>query len=67
MTKFALNNKDIDSIKGAIPKSKKWFEIVKFSDDEYILLEHLGDNVGEIATFTYNEMKTIWMMLSSEK
>jgi len=67
MTKFALNNKDIDSIKGSIAKSKKTFELIKFSDDEYILLEHIGDNVGEIATFTYNEMKTLWMMLSSER
>lgn len=66
MTKFALNNKDVDSIKGGIPKSKKSFEIIKFSDDEYILLEHVGDSVGEIATFTYQEFKTIWMMLSEK-
>ena len=66
MTKFALNNPDVDSIKADIPKSKKSFEIVKFNDDEYILLEHVGDSVGEIASFTYNEMKTLWMMLSSQ-
>ncbi len=66
MTKFALNNKDIDSIKGGIAKSNKSFEIIKFSDDEYILLEHIGDSVGEIASFTFQEMKTLWMMLSSQ-
>jgi hypothetical protein len=64
MTRFALNNKDIDSIKGGIINSKKTFELIKFNDDEYILLEHVGDSVAEIATFTYNEMKTIWLMLT---
>ena len=66
MTKFALNNKDIDSIKGCIAKSDKTFELIKFNDDEYILLEHNGDSVGEIASFTFQEMKTLWMMLSSQ-
>lgn len=64
--RFALNNKDIDSIKGGVLKSNKTLEIIKFSDDEYILLEHVGDSVGEIASFTYQEMKTLWMMLSSQ-
>lgn len=64
--KFALNDKDIDSIKGGVLKSKKTLEIIKFDDDEYILLEHDGDSVGEIASFTYQEMKTLWMMLSSQ-
>lgn len=65
MSKFALN-KDFESIRTNIPKSAKSFEINKFGKDEYALLEHVGDSVGEIYTFTKEELKALWIMLTTE-
>jgi hypothetical protein len=65
MSKFALN-KDFESIRTNVPKTAKSFEISKFGKDEYMLLEHSGDSVGEIYTFTKEELKAIWIMLTTE-
>lgn len=62
MPRFALN-KDFDSIKGGVRGSKKTLELKQFRD-EYILLSHVGDYVEEIASFTAEELKTIWTMLT---
>jgi hypothetical protein len=34
------------------------------SKDEYSIFEHEGDQVREVWTFTYNELKTVWRMLN---
>ncbi len=60
--KFGIN-KDFDSSMARIGKSDKHFEIVRF-EDEYTLLEHHGDSVGEIYTFTKEELRTLWAMMS---
>lgn len=57
--------KDFDSSSGRIGKTDKRLELIRF-EDEYTLLEHIGDNVGEIYTFTKEELRTLWMMLSSQ-
>jgi hypothetical protein len=64
MSKFALADKDFDTVKGGIPKTGKTFELLKLSKDEYILFEHIGNHAGEVASFTYNELKVLWMMLT---
>ena len=64
MSKFALNDKDFDTVKAGIPKSEKVFELLKLDKDEYCLFEHIGDSVGEIATFTKTELWVIWQMLT---
>ena len=64
--KFLLNDKDFDSFKADIPQTGKTLEILKLDKDEYCLLEHIGDNVGEIATFTKKELRVLWQMLSTE-
>jgi hypothetical protein len=66
MSKFALN-KDFESIRVNIPKAAKSFEINKIGKDEYALLEHAGDSVGEIYTFTKEELRSIWIMLSANE
>jgi len=62
--KFALSDKDFASIKFGTPKIKKYFELTKFGKDEYTLLEHNGDNVYELCTFTKDELKRLWIALS---
>ena len=64
MSKFLLDDKDFESTKVGVPKSEKSFEIHKADKDEYILLEHHGDNVGEIYSFTKSELKMLWKMLT---
>lgn len=60
--KFGIG-KDFDSSMARIGKTDKRFELVRF-EDEYTLLEHYGDNVGEIYTFTKEELRTLWAMMS---
>jgi len=64
-SKFALDDKDFESFKADVPGTNKTLEILKFDKDEYCVLEHVGDNVGEIATLTKKELKVLWMMLSN--
>lgn len=63
--KFGIN-KDFDSSMARIGKTNKFFEIVRF-EDEFTLLEHIGDNVGEIYTFTKEELRTLWIMMSERE
>lgn len=63
--KFGIT-KDFDSSSGRIGKTDKSLELVRF-EDEYTLLEHYGDNVGEIYTFTKEELRTLWIMMSAKE
>jgi len=63
--KFGIN-KDFDSSSGRIGKTDKRLELVRF-EDEYTLLEHIGDGVGEIYTFTKEELRTLWVMMSAKE
>ena len=64
--RFALNNKDFDSAHTGTLKSGKSLELTKTGKDEYLLLEHIGDNVGEIYTFTKQELLALWAILTEE-
>jgi len=64
MMKFALAEKDFDSCRAETPKSKKQFRIIKTDKNEFTLFEHIGDSVNGIYEFTYDELKTIWRMLT---
>jgi len=67
MMRFAPSDRDFDSCKVDIPKSKKQFEIIKTGKNEFTLLEHMGDSVNGIYEFTYDELKTLWLMLTTNK
>lgn len=66
MSKFALC-KNFESAKANAPGSKTTFELLKTHEDEYTLLEHVGDHVGEIYSFTKSELRAIWEMLASKE
>jgi hypothetical protein len=66
MTRFAIS-KDFESLIFGMPKSEKTFELVKIDKDEYALLEHKGNNVNEIYTFTKEELRTLWLALTTKK
>jgi len=67
MSKFILDDKDFDSVKGSISNSKKTFEIISLDKDECCLLEHVGDSVGELLTLTKKEWKLLKRMLTGEE
>lgn len=60
--KFGIN-KDFDSSSGFVGKTGKRLELIRF-EDEYTLLEHIGDTVSEITTFNREELRTLWTMMS---
>ena len=64
MTKFALNDKDFDSAKAQVPGTNKVLELLKLGKDEYVLLEHIGNSVGELVSLTKEEFKTLWILLT---
>jgi hypothetical protein len=66
MSKFALD-KNFESIRAGVPGSPRSFELLKASKDEYILLEHVGNQVAEICSFTKSELKSIWIMLTARE
>lgn len=66
--KFALDDKDFSRILAEIKKDGKRVKILELKQfkDEYILLEHIGDSVGELVSLTKDEWKAIWRMLSDK-
>ena len=66
--RFVLNKK-IDSIRSTVPtgKGRQAFEITETDRDQYTLYEHIGDAVWEIHTFTKEELRTIWIMLTTNE
>lgn len=65
---FALDDKDFSKILAEIKKDGKRMKILELRQfkDEYILLEHVGDSVGELVSLTKEEWKAIWRMLSEK-
>lgn len=64
--KFALT-KDFESSNGKVQKSDKSLELIKLTKDEYLLLEHIGDLVSEIATLSKEELRTLWIILTTKE
>ena len=67
MTRFVLSDKDFESCKMKIGKSEKCLELFKHTKDEYVILEHRGDSVYERGDYTKEELKTIWLMLTTKQ
>jgi hypothetical protein len=64
--RFALDDRDFSKILAEIKKDGKRVKILELRQFkyEYILLEHVGDSVGELVSLTKEEWKAIWRMLS---
>ena len=67
MSKFLLSDKDFESVKSHIGASTSTLEIRKINGGYYAIFEHVGDSVFERDTFTKEEMRTLWQMLTTEK
>ena len=67
MSNFLLHDKNFESTKADIPGTNRVYELLNMGKDEYCLLEHEGDSVGEIASFTKKELFVLWKMLTIEK
>ena len=67
MSKFLLSDRDFESIKANVKNSNISVEIRKIDNDAYAIFEHVGNSVFERDTFTKEEMRTIWQMLTTEK
>jgi hypothetical protein len=67
MIKFALDNKDFDSCRADVPKTKITLEIMKTDKDDYTIFIHEGDFVAEMGVYTKSELKIIWEMLTTKK
>lgn len=63
--KFALD-RNFDSLKVKIPDSDKYFELRSFRKDEFILWEKTEEGTNEIYTFTKEELKVLWLMLTTK-
>ena len=64
--KFALEDKTFDGFRVKIPDTEKQFELKSFGRDQFILFERTGESAEEIYTFTKQELKILWLMLSSK-
>lgn len=65
MRKFAPSEKSFYSCRNRVAGGKgKELELTALNDNRYSLTSHRGDYVEEIAEFTYEELKTLWMMLT---
>lgn len=64
--KFALEDKTFDGFKVKIPDTNIQFELKAFGADQFILFERVDENVVEIYTFTKQELKMIWLMLTTK-
>jgi hypothetical protein len=61
--KFGIT-KDFDNSSGQVGKTAKRLELLKTDKDEYSLMEHNGNIVEGLTTFTKEELKTLWKMMS---
>ena len=64
--RFAFDNPDMDFAKAKVPYSDVIFEIIKTEKDAYSIFTLAGDTANEVATFTKEELKTLWKMLSEK-
>jgi len=67
MSKFLLSDKDFESVKSQIGNTGRRLEIRKINNGCYSIFEYVGDSVFERDSFTKEEMRTIWQMLTTEK
>ena len=67
MSKFLLSDRDFESVKARIGSSTNTLEIRKINGGYYAIFEHVGNSVFERDTFTKEEMRTLWQMLTIEK
>ena len=66
MMRFAVNDKT-DSLFSGDTKARKSFELSRFGKDEFILFGHQEGNAEEIYTFTKEELKLLWLMLTTNE
>jgi len=66
MSKFILdNNKDFESVKAKVPLTQVTLELRKIDKTYYSIFYHADDIVTECGTFTKQELKTVWKMMST--
>lgn len=63
--KFALNNKDVNSIKADLPDGSR-LEFYRLTHDEWALLGHFDNHVSEFITFKTEDWEIIWKMLTEK-
>jgi hypothetical protein len=63
MSKFALDDRDFSSMKADVPKLGSTLEIRKLNN-EYYIFSHHGDQIEDYGSFTKEELKAIWQMLT---
>jgi len=66
MNKFALSNRDFESIKAQVSGTETVLEIIKLDNTNYGIFEHNGDLVEEVGCYTKAELKLIWQMLTEK-
>jgi len=66
MSRFAITEKT-DSLISHETKAYKSFELSRFGKDEFILFEHNEGNAEEIYTFNREELKILWLMLTTNE
>ena len=67
MSRFLLAiEKDFESTQVDVKKTGCTLEIRKIDKLYYSIFQHYKDNVYEAGTFTKEELKAIWQMLSAE-
>lgn len=64
--KFLLNDKDFDSCKANMNNGKWTFELKKTGKNDYSVFYHTNEDVYENGTYTKEELKMLWMILSSK-
>jgi hypothetical protein len=67
MSRFVLDvEKNFDHTISDVPKTGCTLEIRKIDKLYYSIFQHYKDSVYEAGTFTKEELKAIWQMLSAE-
>ena len=65
MSKFILDvEKSFDHTVSDVPKTEVSLEIRKIDKEYYSIFQHTRDSVFECGTFTKEEWRVIWKMLS---